>query len=346
MENPYFLKILKNFNKQTKEFQKIVEKKDYKKFKLLFEKSQKIFSDFIQTAQKRSSDVLKMVEKKPVKIGKPKKININKAKVGFLGPAGTFSWVATKKTFSSLGFLIPFKNIKEVFNSVSNEEIDLGIVPIENSIGGLVSETMHSFVDSSVFAVGSFKLQISHCLASRGKKIKDIKVVKTHPQAFAQCKNWLESHLSEVVKEPTSSTVAPVLKDFSKNTGFILSSLAAKKFKLNILASNIQDSKENFTRFFIITNYLNKKIIKKFNPKNTLLILSVYDRPGVLRDILSVFADKKINISSLHSISSYSNPWDYFFFLEVEKFYFSKEMKIILKELEKYCPYIKVLGVV
>lgn len=346
MENPYFLKILESYYKQIGEFKKVIEKKDYKEFENLSKRSQLLFSDFIQIAQKRSSEVLKMMEKKPIKIGKPKKIIIKKAKVGFLGPEGTFSWVAAKNILPSSISLFPFRNIKEVFRAVSDEEIDLGVVPIENRIGGLVSETMHSFVDFPVFTVGSFNFPISHCLASRGKKLKEIKIVKSHPQALAQCKDWLSCHLPKAIKESTSSTIAPVIKDFSKETAFVVSLLAAKKFKLNVLASGIEDSRENFTRFFIITSHLNKKILEKFKAKNTLLLLSIYDRVGVLRDILTVFADKNINLSALHSISSYSHPWDYLFFLEIEKSYFSREMKATLKKLEKYCPYIKVIGVV
>jgi len=347
LENPYFRKILNDYLKDISEFGKIVQGKNYQAFKKNFALTASYLSDFIEVAKEKSTGILKMLEKQPIKIGPIKKINIKKARAGFLGPEETFSWTAAKKIFSKSISLRAFTSIKGIFEAISREEVDLGVAPIENTIGGLVSETMQSFINYQVCALGSFKMPVHHFFASRGKDLKKIKIVKSHSQALSQCRKWLELNLPGVIKEPAQSTISPVLEDSSETIGFILPPFSAERLGLRVLAENIEDSKENFTRFFIITSSLEKSLFQKLNlkTKNTLLLISAYDRAGVLRDILNIFADKNINLVALHSIPAYSSPWDYLFFLEVEKSYFSKDLKKCLKELEEHCPFIRVLGV-
>lgn len=346
MENSHFQKIVKEYHKEVGRAVKIIQRKDYKSFDSDFVRSKNFFAGFIKQAQEKSSEILHAIDRQPIKLGKPKKITGAIKTIGYLGPEGTFSWQAAHEIATPANELVPHSNIGDIFNSVQNRKVDIGIVPIENSTAGMVSDTIQSFVDSSVFAVGSFKLPIHHCLVSKGAGIKEIKTVKSHPQALAQCRNWLESNIPSVKKEASSSTIAPVFEDTPASTAFILSAESAKKYGLKIIARNIEDSKENFTRFFVISETQRSKAPAVATPPNTLLLLSAYDKPGVLRDILGIFADKKINLSSLHSIPSRSHPWDYMFFVEVEKPLASKEIQSSLKELEQFCPLIKIIGTV
>ena len=347
IKNSYFRKLSKEYLKELHSFQKIIEKKDYQEFQKRFKKASSYLSNFVKVAEEKTTDILKVIESQPIKIGIPKKINIKKAKIGFLGPKYTFSWSAARKIANRTSSLIPFPTIREVFEGVNNLETDFGVVPIQNAITGIVSETMYQFIDYPVFALGSFKIPIHYCLLSKEKSLKDIKIVKSHAQALSQAKIWLADNLPQVSKVSTSSTLSAISeKSVPNKTGFIVPLEAAKNFKLNILAKNIEDKKENFTRFLIIAPELNKTFLKKtnFHNKNTLLLLSVYDRVGILRDILNVFAKRNINLVSLHSIPSVFHPWDYLFFLEVEKFYLFFNQKDILKELHQYCPFVRVLG--
>lgn len=346
MENPYFQKILKKYFQEISLFEKNIIDRDYKEFQKKFSDSSFHLSNFIKIAQQKSVQILKTIEKQPVKIGKIKKINLKEGKVGYLGPKGTFSFLAAQKISKTKTKLLPFLTVRDIFEALLNEEIDFGVVPIENSTTGLVSETIQSFIDFPTYALGSFKIPIHHCLLSKTKKIKDIKIVKSHAQALSQCRLFLEKNMPDIIKEPTSSTISPILENSSKNTGFIAPCETQKIFKLNVLAENIEDREENFTRFFLISNEIEKNIFQKLKlgAKNTLLLISVYDRVGILRDILSLFANRGINLAALHSIPSYSHPWDYLFFLEIEKSYFSPEIRRILKELEKFCPFIRILG--
>jgi len=344
MFNPYFKEILKDYIEGAKNFQKIIAGKNYQEFKKRFNLSHFYLAGYLKTGESKSTEVLKIIDRQPVRMGKVEKIKIKKAKIGFLGPEGTFSWAAVKEVFPKATKLYPFSTINEVFEAVSNEEINLGVVPIENTIGGLVSEAIYSLIDHPVFVVSSFRVPIHHSLASKAKNLSQIKIVKSHPQALSQCKKWLNSNLPEAVLEATSSTVAPILEDLSENIGFIIPLPTAEKFKLNVLVKNIEDNHENFTRFFVISQSLKKNKLG-LKAKNTLLFLAVYDRVGILRDILNVFASRNINLSALHSIPASFSPWDYLFFTELEKSYFDKDFKNILKDLEEYCPFVRVIGV-
>jgi len=347
IRNSYFRKLSKDFLKELHSFQKIIERKDYQEFQKRFKKASSYLSNFVKVAEEKTTDILKVIESQPIKIGTPKKISIKKARIGFLGPKYTFSWNAAKRIANRTSSLIPFLTIREVFEGVNNLETDFGVVPIQNAIAGIVSETMYQFIDYPVFALGSFKIPIHYCLLSKEKSLKDIKVVKSHAQALSQSKIWLANNLPGASKISTLSTVSAISeKSIPDKTGFIVPLEAARNFKLNILAKNIEDRKENFTRFLVITQELNRTFLKKmnFHNKNTLLLLSVYDRVGILRDILNVFAKRNINLVSLHSIPSVFHPWDYLFFLEIEKFCFSLNQKGILKDLNQYCPFVRILG--
>ena len=134
------------------------------------------------------------------------------------------------------------------------------------------------------------------------------------------------------------------MKEKSKKVGFIASESAAKVYKLSLLARNIQDHKENFTKFYLLTPVLNRKLLEKLKAKKTLILFAVYDRVGILRDILDVFAKANLNLSALHSIPSHSKPWDYFFFVEIEAPLLSTQIKKALKNIRKYCLTIRVIG--
>ena len=192
---------------------------------------------------------------------------------------------------------------------------------------------------------GSFNIEIHHHLLGKTKNRKEIKIVKSHPQALAQCKNWLENNLPQAKLEIASSTTALIRETNDKTVGFIASEVAAKTYSLNILAKNIETMSDNLTKFYLILPDMDEAMKKKLGAKKTLLLFAVYDRVGILRDILDVFVKNDLNLTSLHSIPSRLRPWDYFFFLEVDFLYPSSKIKKTLKELEPYCPTIRVLGV-
>ncbi|MFH1657402.1 MAG: prephenate dehydrogenase/arogenate dehydrogenase family protein [bacterium] len=336
MRNPYFQKILKDYVQEIESFSREVAGEDYQAFEKRFKQAKSYLADSIKTAEEKTSKILKMVEKQPLRIGRVKKVSLGQNKIGFLGPKGTFSWAGAEQRFKRSS-LVPFLTIRDIFVAVNDGVVDYGVVPIQNTIAGLVAETINCFIDFPVFATGSFNVSVRHCLLSKEKNIKKIKIVSSHPQALSQCRVWLENNLPGVVKNPTSSTVAPILEG-GAGTAFIASAETAKLFKLNILAENIENEDDNLTRFFLISR--EPKSFPELKASSTILLLSAYNRPGALRDILNIFAKDKINLTSLHSVPSPNHAWDYFFFLEIE----SKKIQKSVAQLNKYCPFIKLIG--
>lgn len=346
-ENPCFKKILIDFNKQIGSLAEDVINKNSKNFIKKFEQTSLYLDGFRKTAQIKTTEILRMIDSQPIKTtAVRKKIDFKKQiKIGFLGPKGTFSHQAAMQIFSRNSKFVPLPTIKEIFEQVHSQEIDLGVAPAENTIGGIVSETINCLINYPIKVSGSLNISVHHCLLSRTKNKRDIKVVKSHPQALYQCKGWLEKNLPKTKIETAPSTTFPISGTTSKSIGFVCSEVAAKVYGLNVLAKNIEDNKDNFTKFYLISSDIDKELQGRLKAKKTLILIAIYDRVGVLRDILDVFAKKNLNLTCLHSIPSLLRPWDYFFFLEVDVSYPCLKIKKALKELEKYCSIIRVLGV-
>ncbi len=261
--------------------------------------------------------------------------------VGYLGPEGTFTHQATKSIVSSKQKLLACKNIFEIFEKVASGEIEYGVVPAENSTEGTVRETLDYLVDFNLVTNFSIDLVIHQTLMSHEKNMSDIKRVISHPQAIAQSREWLRQNLPNAKIETAASTVVAAQDKDSKNMAVIGPLLAAKVYKLNILAENIEDNTNNVTKFYVISK--EKNAVQSATNK-TLLFLTVFNRVGVLRDVLTIFADNDINLTKLESRPSGEKIWDYHFFIEVDCNQEDPRLVQTLNIMKQYCPVIKVLG--
>lgn len=348
MENPYFPKILADFKKEIQGLSQDITTKNFKNFTKKFKETSQYLDGFRKLAQTKSVEILRIVDRQPIKLKEAKrKIGFRKksSSVGFLGPEGTFSHQAAKDAFGKNAKFVPLGTIRDVFEAVNNHEVDFGVVPAENSTTGIVSETMYNLINYPLKVTGSFDLKIHQCLLARVEDKKRIKIIESHEQALSQCRNWLQNNLSQVKLKSVSSTILPIIEKKKKETGFIAPKVASEIYNLNILARNIEDNKDNFTKFYLISTDIYKEAQEKLEANRTLVLFAVYDRVGILRDILNVFAKNGLNLTSLHSTPSRLKPWDYFFFVEVEVFFPSAKIKKVLKEIAKYCPIIRVIGV-
>ncbi len=346
---------MENFQKEVKNLAKDVSQKNYKNFLKKFKETVNYFKDYIEIAQAKSVEVQNMIDRRPLrmgafggrKMGRGIVLKKRGLKIGFLGPKATFSHEIAKILFPD-SKLLPFSEIKEIFEKVNQKEIDFGLVPAENTISGLVSETINCLIEYPLKVTASYNLPVHQCLLSWGKSKSNLKTIRTHVQAFSQCRDWISKNLPKINFQSSFSTTDPILETLEskdKDIGFIANEIAAKEYGLNILARNIEDSKDNFTKFYLISRRLNREIIRKLKSKKTLILFAVYDRVGVLRDILNVFAENNINLSSLHSIPSRIRPWDYFFFVEADISLISPIIKKVLSGIKKFCPIVKVIGV-
>ena len=260
-------------------------------------------------------------------------------KISFLGPKSSFTHEAALTTFPK-NELIEKKTIGEVFESVKNNETIFGVVPIENSSGGSVAFTLDELVSGEFFINKEFFLEIKQNLAGNCE-LEEIKKIYSHPQGFIQCQNWLKNNLKEIeLIETTSTSKAAEISSKEKNSAAICSTLAAKEFNLKIIQASINDDKENTTRFVIISKNKNQE---KENKKSS-IIFGVKNEPGALFNALEAFKKFKINMTKIESRPSKKKKWEYLFFIDFEGNLSEENVKNALKEIEKNCVEVILLG--
>jgi chorismate mutase/prephenate dehydratase len=264
----------------------------------------------------------------------------NTLKVAYLGPEATFTHLAAIKRFGSQVEFIPCNNINDVFTEVERGNAAYGVVPIENSIEGVVNHTLDMFVDSELKICAQIILEVTHNLLARCPK-KSIKAVYSNPHVFGQCRIWLQENLNAAEKiEVSSTTRAAQIAAERKNSACIASLLAAKIYKLNVIAQSIEDSPHNATRFFVI----GKNDVPPTGHDKTSILFSIKDRVGALHDMLVPFKKERINLTKIESRPSKKKAWDYYFFVDMQGHYEEPKVKRALAKLEHTCKILKVLG--
>ena len=260
--------------------------------------------------------------------------------IAYMGPQASFSNFAALKRFGSQVEYAPCESITDVFGEVEKGNAEYGVVPIENSIEGAVTYTLDMFVDSDLKICSQIILDISHSLLANCPKAK-IKRVYSNPQVFGQCRIWLQENLPGVEAiEVSSTTRAAQIAAKEKNSACIASVLAARVYKLKVLASDIEDSPHNITRFFVI----GKNEVMPTKHDKTSILFSIKDKVGALHDMLVPFKKYGINLTKIESRPSKKKAWDYYFYLDLEGHYNDPRVRKALRELETKCKFLKILG--
>lgn len=341
--NPYFKEVLKEFIKNSGKLLSIINAKDKKGFVDFFSKQVNQIQNTLHISEIKTNKIIDLVSEMSVNFTQDiKPLQIRNMRISYLGPEYSYSHIAANAIFpKKLHKHISCDTLYDVFDFVANGKSDIAVVPAENSREGTIANTLDFILEFSVQIIGSFVIPIRHQLISSEKKPSDITLVFSHPQALAQCRQYLKKYLPHAKTIPVSSTTSE-LSNRKKGFAFIASKEAADAYKIPILAEDIQDENFNSTKFYLIS----KKTISLngINTGKTLLFLSVYNRVGVLRDILNVFAQKNIDLTKLESRPSYQKLWDYHFFIEVDIDKNDTNLLRSLKELQKYCPTVKILG--
>ena len=261
-------------------------------------------------------------------------------KIAYLGPEASFTHLASLKRFGSQVKYVACDSITNVFLEVQRASADYGVVPIENSIEGIVSHTLDMFVDSDLKICAQIVLDVSHNLLANCPKEK-IKRVYSNPQVFGQCRIWLQENLPGVeLIEVSSTTRAAQIAAKEKYSACIASSLAARVYRLKVAAVDIEDSPHNITRFFVIGS----TDVRETHQDKTSILFSIKDRVGALHDMLLPFKKYKINLTKIESRPSKKKAWDYYFFVDLKGHRDNPKVKKALAELENKCTFLKVLG--
>jgi chorismate mutase/prephenate dehydratase len=243
--------------------------------------------------------------------------------------------------FGSSAVLIPAEGIKDVFESVYSGQTEYGVVPVENSNEGVVSYTLDMFMDYDLKISGEVMLKISHNLLSRSGDKTKIKKIYSHPQPTAQCRKWLERNVPGIpILESTSTAKAAEMASKEEDAAAIASEVAAKIYDLHFVERHIEDYKDNYTRFFVIS----WEPSKRTGTDKTSIMFSTKDRPGALFTILEPFKQAKINLTKIESRPSKRKAWEYIFFVDMGGHMDDKKVKKAIDEVKEGCLYLKVLG--
>ncbi|ADY74045.1 chorismate mutase [Desulfurobacterium thermolithotrophum DSM 11699] len=263
-------------------------------------------------------------------------------KVAYLGPKATFTHLAALKQFGSSSNLRPMDSIGEVFNEVEKGRVDYGVVPIENSIEGVVNYTIDMFFDTDLKICGEIFVPVNLHLMSKESDLSQIKKVYSHRHAIAQARKWISEYLPKVdIEEVSSTSKAAELASQEPNTAAIASEAAAYLYDLSILARNIQELSKNFTRFLVIG-----KEDSEFpsGRDKTSIMFSTKHVAGSLFKALQPFAIYDVNLSKIESRPTKKRPWEYVFFVDIEGHRKNERVAKALKELQSNTTFFKILG--
>lgn len=268
-------------------------------------------------------------------------------KVGYLGPEATFSHLAAVRAFGNSVSFEPYGTVRDIFLAVANGWVDYGIVPIENSMGGIVHSTLDNFLEIDVKVCQEVLLPIQQNLLGTGT-LKDIRRVYSHPQGFLQCATWLRENFPRAELHEVASTATGVQRaKRSKNNAAIASELAADIYDMRILARDIEDSHDNTTRFLVIAGRDAQRPQpdpETFADSKTSVMFSVEDKPGTLYELLKPFARKGINLSKIESRPTKRRAWDYVFFTDVDGHIQDPRVKKAIDDLQVHCKMFRILG--
>jgi chorismate mutase/prephenate dehydratase len=261
-------------------------------------------------------------------------------RVAYLGPEGSFSHQGAFRVFSEDGDLMPFKDIESVVHAVSSSQADLGVVPVENSTEGMINRTLDMMASTRLNVIQEFLLPIRNCLLSAVPRER-IRRVFSHPQALAQCRMWLSSNLpaAQIIETPSTSEAAVYARSH-EDAAAVASAMAAEIYGLPVVAENINDLRENITRFWVIS----RSSLPVKGRAKTSVIVTIENRPGALYNALGVFARKGVNLTKIESRPSKKSPWEYIFFIDFQGNLVERHVVEALEELRSSTRDLAVLG--
>jgi prephenate dehydratase len=260
--------------------------------------------------------------------------------VAFQGEHGAYGEVAARRLVPG-GAFIPCLEFVDVFQGVAQGRFELGVVPVENSLEGAVTQVNDLLTTTDLHVVGEVKVPVNHCLlAPHETSLKEIRVVYSHPQALAQCNRFLLNHKMEPRPYYDTAGAAKMLaRENPRAAAAIASSLSAELYDLEIVRTGIEDGAANHTRFLLLSRDAHPGPGDK-----TSIIFATAHEAGQLFNVLRLFADAGINLTRIASMPLRSDPGNYSFFLDFEGDFKTPPAADVMQRLETMAISIKCLG--
>lgn len=266
----------------------------------------------------------------------------NSKKIGYLGPEGTFSNEAVLKIVNDKNKILAYDTILNIFEALEKGEIEEAVVPIENSTEGSVLVTLDALTRYDFKIKSELYLPIKHnLLVQKGKKLDDITLICSHPQAIAQCRHYINSINRQVHAMSSTANAARYVTEIS-TAAVIGNSILSQKYNLDILEENIQDYDNNVTRFALICATDQEETTGL--DKTSILISLQDDKPGGLYDILYEFAKNNINLTKIESRPSKKGMGKYLFFIDMEGHRKDAKIHATLINIEEKVKFFKIIG--
>lgn len=267
-----------------------------------------------------------------------------KLKIAYQGVAGAYSHIASMSVYPNQEY-IPCDTFEIAMNLVQNGQVDLAMIPVENSNAGRVSDVHFLLPETGLSIVGEFFLRIEHqLLGLKGAELSDIVSASSHPQALAQCSQFLKKHkIKAIARIDTAKSCEDIIAFQDKTKAAIASKLAAEIYDLQILAANVENAANNTTRFLIMSK---EKTIPEYDGEKyiTSFIFKAKNIPASLYKALGGFATNGINITKLESYLLEGKFVSAQFYLEVEAHPAQQSFKNAMEELKFFSESVHVLG--
>ena len=267
-------------------------------------------------------------------------------KILYLGPEGSNSQLAAGVFENKLKInteMIPVSTITKAIEILDSEDDSTAaVLPIENSIEGIVRETIDKLIQTGadVFIQAEITVPICHCLIAKGKK-EEIKTIVSITQAVAQCKKYIADNFPKdigIILYSSTSGAAKYIKDKDNSFASISNELCAGLYGLNVIEKDINDVKDNKTRFILVA----KKNLCKEKKSRTSISFTTENKPGALLKILEIFKNNNLNLIYLESRPSKKKFGEYIFYADIDKGF--EDIKEVLEEVNKNCGYYRLLG--
>jgi prephenate dehydratase len=263
-------------------------------------------------------------------------------KVAFQGINGAYSQQALRQHFGDAAEPVPCPNLNVMFDTIVSKKVDYAVLPVENALAGAVSMAYEMLMDSDLRIQAEVVLPIHHMLlAPRGTTLDQLRRVRSHPQALAQCDQFLKRNgLAPVPWYDTAGSAHDTAHDREAATGAIASELAAQLYDMEILAREIEDLPFNFTRFFVLGD--GDPEPGAYN--KTSIVFATRNRTGALYECLGELATRGLNVTKIESRPRRNRPWEPVFYLDFEGYWHDPECQEALARLLQRASFVKMLG--